>query len=126
MKKRTLLIISLAVLLSSVLVVEASSQEEIDPLQQVVASNGIDQAEAYIIAEAYFVYYISGCGYPAEPESADKNWVSKTQIGIVGKPGPPILINKETGDIFWDDPQFSISLEGLKRLKADQTLKLAE
>ena len=126
MKTTTLLIISLAIVLSTALVAAANSQKELDPLQKVDATNGIDQAEAYIIAEDYFIYHISGCGYPAEPESENENWVSKTQIGIVGKPGPPILINKETGAIFWHDPKNSISLEELKRLKADQTLKLAE
>ncbi len=119
MKTITLLIISLAFFLSTALVVEVSAQDNIDPLQTVDASNGIDQAEAYIIAEAYFIYHISGCGYPAEPESENENWVSKTQIGIVGKPGPPILINKKTGDISWADPENSISLEELKRTKND-------
>lgn len=120
MKIINLIFISVAILLSPAFVAAASSQEEIDSLQTVDATNGIDQAEAYIMAEAYFIYHISGCGYPAEPESANEHWASKTQIGIVGKPGPPILINKETGDIFWDDPKNSISLEDLKRAKADQ------
>ena len=126
MKTITLLIFSLAFVLSPAFVAAASSQDNIDPLQTVDATNGIDQAEAYIMAEAYFIYHISGCGYPAEPESANENWASKTQIGIVGKPGPPIFINKETGDIFWDDPKNSISLGELKRAKADQALKLTE
>lgn len=88
-------------------------------LQAVNANDGIDQAEAYVIAEAYFYYQISSCGYAAEPESDVGNWISKTRIGIVGKSGPPILINKQTGDIFWEEPTNSMSLERLKKAKTN-------
>ena len=120
MKNIFKLIIPVALLLNTPLaIVGAETSLDNGSLHAVNASNGIDKAEAQIIAEVYFYYQISSCGYAAEPESDVENWISKTRIGVVGKAGPPILINKQTGDIFWEEPTNSMSLESLKRAKTN-------
>ena len=114
------LIIAATILLNTPLFAAgAETSLDNDSLHTVNASNGIDKAEAYLIAEAYFFYQISSCGYPAEPESDVENWISKTRIGVVGKAGPPILINKRNGDIFWEESTNSMSLESLKKAKTN-------
>ena len=120
MKNIFKIIIPVALLLNTPLaIVGAENPLDYGSLHAVNASNGIDKAEANIIAEVYFYYQISSCGYAAEPESDIENWISKTRIGVVGKAGPPILINKQTGDIFWEEPTNSMSLESLKRAKTN-------
>lgn len=106
---RVFIIVAL-ILSTNTIVFAFNNKDNLASLCEVDSSDGINQAEAYIVDEAYFLYQISGCGYAAEPVSEDKNWMSKTQIGIVGKPGPPIYVNKETGDITWGNPKKAVSL----------------
>jgi len=114
---KTLALAIIAFILSATFVVGA----EVGSLNDVDASNGIDQTEALSIAEAFFFIHISGCGYPAEPSSEGDNWVSKTHIGIAGKPGPPIYINKASGKVTWENIESTV--EELRKAKSNQSLK---
>lgn len=84
------------------------------------ASDGINKAEAHLIARAFFWSNISGCGLPHEPEDQGRYWVSKTAIGYAGLPGDPIYVDKKTGAITWDHKAKPMPLIELKNWVKEQ------
>ena len=67
-------------------------------LKDVDTSDGVDESEARIIAEAYFHKHI-GCGtYEGVTESSD-SWVVEGKFGYTGDPISGFLRNKKTGQI---------------------------
>ncbi|MEY2486296.1 MAG: hypothetical protein QOH39_1944 [Verrucomicrobiota bacterium] len=57
----------------------------------------IGEFDAYLLAWAYFLSHISGCGFPELPRDAGDYWVAQTRVGIAGQPGPEIIIEKAGG-----------------------------
>jgi hypothetical protein len=69
-------------------------------LNDVNASDGIDQHEADGIAWAYFSGYVSGCGGPDKGALVDGEWVIPAAVGFGGTPmASPIRINAKTGAV---------------------------
>jgi hypothetical protein len=62
-------------------------------------ADGVDQSEAQLLAHAFFVWKISGCGFPESPDDAGADWLVRTRIGYAGGPGDLIRINKRTGSV---------------------------
>jgi hypothetical protein len=61
-------------------------------------ADGVDQSEAQLLAQAYFVWKISGCGFPESPVDAGTEWQARPRIGYAGEPGNDLIrINKRTG-----------------------------
>jgi hypothetical protein len=57
----------------------------------------ISEFDAYLLAWAYFLSRISGCGFPELPKDAGDHWIAQTRVGIAGQPGPHIIIEKSGG-----------------------------
>jgi len=57
----------------------------------------IDEFGAYLLAWAYFLTHISGCGFPELPVDSGDHWTAPTRVGIGGQPGPHIIIQKAGG-----------------------------
>ncbi len=57
----------------------------------------IGEFDAYLLAWAYFLSHISGCGFPELPRNAGDHWIAQTRVGIAGQPGPEIIIEKTGG-----------------------------
>lgn len=69
-----------------------TSLETVDP------QDGISQAEATLIAEAYFGTFVAGCGFADEPRLRSGAWVSVPRVGYGGEPLPaPITIDARNG-----------------------------
>src|SRR5207244_8933527 len=47
----------------------------------------IGEFDAYVLAWAYFLSHISGCGFPELPRDAGDHWLAQTRVGIAGQPG---------------------------------------
>lgn len=63
-------------------------------------ADGIDKKEAYILADAYFGAYISGCGFASQdPIDQGNKWEIKTFFGYAAQPYDSIFIDKATGTI---------------------------
>ena len=89
-------------------------QDDFKALEQVEVTDGINKSEAFVIAKAYFWSKISGCGYPKQPISENGRWVSETLVGIAGMPGELIFVDKESGEVFSENGNKTVSLEELK------------
>ena len=61
------------------------------------AKDGIDEFEAYALAQTYFEWYVSGCGFIELPEKKGSLWVVPILVGRGVKPGPPIIIDSKNG-----------------------------
>ena len=70
-------------------------------LSQVRVNDGVNLKEAGLIAQAFFISQISGCGFPLKVEDGQGKWVAKTRVGYDGSYGKPIHIDKRTGNISW-------------------------
>lgn len=69
-------------------------------LAGVSSADGIDRKEAGLIARAYFMLDVSGCGFPAEPERDGAWWTSVAHVGYAGQPdSEPIRIDARTGGV---------------------------
>ena len=69
-------------------------------LGRVSVEGGIDRQEATLIAQAYFVLYVSGCGGPDEPVKDGDSWTSVARVGYGGEPADrPIRITVSNGAI---------------------------
>jgi hypothetical protein len=61
-------------------------------------ADGVDQSEAQFLAQAFFVWKISGCGFPESPVDAGAEWQARPRIGYAGEPGSDLIrIDKRTG-----------------------------
>src|SRR4029077_12246143 len=52
----------------------------------------ISEFDAYLVAWAYFLSHISGCGFPELPKDAGHHWIAQTRVGYAGQPGPRIIV----------------------------------
>jgi hypothetical protein len=69
-------------------------------LAAVSSADGIDRSEARMIAGAYFMLDVSGCGFAGEPERDGDSWTSVAHVGYGGQPDPePIRIDARTGGV---------------------------
>jgi hypothetical protein len=61
-------------------------------------TDGIDHSEAELLAQAFFLWKIGGCGFAESPEDAGAEWRSRPRVGIAGQPSSDFIrINKQTG-----------------------------
>ena len=88
----------------------AADGKEFDELIKINASDGINQKEAYVIARAFFLSEISGCGFPDEPVKQSGYWVSQTHVGLAGVSGEPIFIDINTGTATWKNRSSVVEL----------------
>ena len=66
------------------------------------SADGISRTEARLLAQEYFALWISGCGYPEEPEDAGEYWISLPRIGYAGEAGEHLIrIEKSSGDVLY-------------------------
>jgi hypothetical protein len=77
------------------------SDAEIKPaFARVSAEKGTGHAEAKVLTEAYFVVFMSGCGFAEGPTLKQGVWRSKARVGFAGDPLPgAIEVNAKTGAI---------------------------
>jgi hypothetical protein len=94
--------------------------DEFDELTKINASNGINKQEAYIIAKAFFLSEISGCGFPDEPVKQSGYWVSGTRIGLDGSYGEFIYIDINTGTITWKNESSVVKMTLKELIKRSQ------
>jgi hypothetical protein len=60
--------------------------------------DGVDQPEANLLAQAFFLWKIGACGFAEAPTDAGGEWRSRPRIGFAGQPGnDAIRIDKRTG-----------------------------
>ncbi|NTV66305.1 MAG: hypothetical protein HGB06_01195 [Chlorobaculum sp.] len=108
--KQSLIIIFFFCALFSPFSLFAEEGNEFDALIKINASDGINKKEAYIIAKAFFLSEISGCGFPDEPVKKSGYWVSETHIGLAGVCGEPIFIDINTGTSTWKNKSSVVEL----------------
>jgi len=99
------LVLFLATLLPVFFLLEASAEPlKLAPLpitgflSDINASDGIDELEARIIADAYFKRHV-GCGFYEGISSSSEAWVVEGKYGFAGDPIRGFFINKKTGAI---------------------------
>ena len=69
-------------------------------------ADGIDYSEAEFLAQEFFLWKISNCGFADKPEDAGAEWHARPRIGFSGKPGRDLIrINKETGMVSYASAQ---------------------
>lgn len=57
----------------------------------------VSDEQAYILANAYFTRFVSGCGCIALPSLRHSEWVFDSRVGAGGSPGPAIYVERATG-----------------------------
>ena len=62
-------------------------------------ADGLDQHEAVIMANEYFLIFISGCGGACGASDLGEEWEVSTKYGYAAEPFDPILVHKKTGRI---------------------------
>jgi hypothetical protein len=63
-------------------------------------ADGVDQREANLLAQAFFLWKVGACGFAEAPEDAGGEWHSHPRIGYAGQPGSDIIrIDKRTGTV---------------------------
>ena len=72
-------------------------------LRTVVVEDGINEQEADIIAQSYFIRFGFGCGAAAKVTDGGEYWVSRTYVGYAAVPYEPIRIDKRTGCVTWSN-----------------------
>ena len=74
-------------------------------LGHVVVEDGINDSEANIIAENYFIRFTPTlCGAVEPVSDGGAHWIANTDLGFIPTPTrEPIRINKQTGRIAWSD-----------------------
>lgn|GEM_PF-3245634 len=73
-------------------------------LATVVVEDGIDAAEAKIIAENYHAHIIQLEGAIGDVTFEDPFWVAVVRFGYAGEPlRNPVKIHRRTGQVFWKD-----------------------
>ena len=103
---------------------ESSLQGETIGIQEVDASNGIDQNEAYLIAKTfYYSERLIGCGMALPPIDKGSYWLSETAVGYFAEPGTPIKIDKRDGTATWDESAHPLSLQRLKEIQSQFSSK---
>lgn len=112
----SLITISFFCALFSMFLLAGAGGGDFDELKKIKTSDGINQKEAYIIAKAFFLTEISGCGFPDEPVKQSGYWVSQTHIGLAGVCGEPIFIDINTGNATWKNKSSVVELT-LRELK---------
>jgi hypothetical protein len=71
-------------------------------LKAVTVEDGVDEAEANVIAQSYFLRFGPGCGYAADVTDGGPVWISAAHVGYAGVPTrEPIRIDKRTGRVTW-------------------------
>ena len=64
------------------------------------ATDGVDQHEANLLAQAFFLWKIGGCGFADAPGDDGEEWRSRPRIGYAGQPGSEFIrIDKRTGTV---------------------------
>ena len=106
--------------------VAGTYDDDFKALSKVDASDGINEEEAHVIAEAFFLSKISGCGYPEKPVREGGFWVSKTRIGYAGQLGDSIFIEVGTGTITWGNKNNPTTLDELRKLKSKTSLQATQ
>ncbi|MHC5082930.1 MAG: hypothetical protein ACYTET_03195 [Planctomycetota bacterium] len=86
----------LYIIIICLLLAGCNSTQEFNLPSDVNFEDGINKNEAEILANAYFMHYVNGCGgaYPAINEG--QRWRVETFVGYGGQPSYPIYIEKET------------------------------
>jgi hypothetical protein len=67
-------------------------------LQQVDASDGIDQTEARLLSDAYFNKF-EGCGGAELESRTSREWIFRTRVGYAGVAVTPIKVDNRSGVI---------------------------
>lgn len=93
-----------------------AEEGDFNELKKINASDGINQQEAFVIAKAFFLSEISGCGFPDEPVKQSGFWVIQTHIGLAGLSGEPIYVDINNGAITWKGDKGVVKMT-LKELK---------
>ena len=70
-----------------------------DAYAQVNLSDGVSDEEAAVLAEAYFMGYITGCGMIGDVSDQGEKWEIQTFIDYSHTPYNPIQVSKKTGRI---------------------------
>lgn len=70
-----------------------------DAYSEVTVEDKIDHLEATVLADAYFISYISGYGVVGVVIDQGDKWEAKTVIGVAAAPLESIFIQKATGII---------------------------
>jgi hypothetical protein len=80
----------------------AQNKEVVAVIKAVDLKAGITQEQAIAMSELYFINHISGCGFADDPVDRGSHWEATPRIGIAGTPSEnPIIIEKNTGTVFW-------------------------
>ena len=58
----------------------------------------VSDEQAWLLARAYFYDFISLCGGVDLPLDKGQKWLFTTAVGIGGRPGPKIWVDKKSGD----------------------------
>jgi hypothetical protein len=58
-------------------------------------SDGVDAAEAQLLASVYFGLVISGCGGIGMVRAGEDGWIAESRVGIAGAPGPLVSVSRD-------------------------------
>ncbi len=77
-----------------------SIDENLDKLDSLDVSDGIEKSEAQVILDSfYYTLLADGCGAPGELEDIGTSWKAPTFSGFSANPDSPIYIDKKSGSI---------------------------
>lgn len=69
-------------------------------LENALRDGQINYVEAYALSRIFFKYSGVGCGAPGDDIKKEaENWAVNTLEGMSARPGTPILIHRESGNI---------------------------
>src|SRR5688572_18648986 len=80
-------------------------RQELRPqLKRITIEDGIDAAEANVIAQSYFVRFGPGCGAASVVTDGGASWNAATRVGYGAVPTrEPIRVDKGMGRVTWSD-----------------------
>ncbi len=76
-----------------------SLKKELSDLENIRVEDGVSQEEAAILAQAYFVNFVSGCGSAAFPDDRGDSWAFQARKGLAGVVAGEVFIDKKNGTI---------------------------
>lgn len=88
-----------------------------EKLDAIEIDDGVNQMEAVVLAQEYFLAYVSGCGVTHEPVDRGDYWAVHAAVGYTATPPPnPITINKRSARLTLEGyPTIEYPVEHFKR-----------
>lgn len=77
-------------------------RKELSRIENIRLKDGVSQEEAQILAQQYFVNFVSGCGGAAFPEDRGDRWAFEALQGLAAVSVGEVFIDKKNGTISFE------------------------